>query len=181
MGEKDYEFYANAVNVLTSVYDVTLSFRVQSPVVIEQGKAPVIQASEICNVRMSPQHAKALAAILLKHVIQYEKEHNINLPLPEDVRQIWDEFQKRTVKMFNSTCLDVQSFTWESLLAKAVIDFTTEDSGCIMRDFIGEPEEYRDLVARVYGKYAGFNSLTKALLAEKAIEKLREDHKPLNR
>jgi hypothetical protein len=94
MGEKDYEFYANAVNVLTSIYDVTLSFRAQSPIVIEQGKAPVIQTSELCNVRMSPQHAKALVAILLKHVIQYEIEHEITLPLPEDVRQIWNEVQK---------------------------------------------------------------------------------------
>ena len=94
MDENKYEFYANAVNVLTSVYDVTLSFRAQSPVVLEPDKAPIMQASEICNVRMSPQHAKALSAILLKHILQYEKENHIKLPLPDDVSQIWNEFQK---------------------------------------------------------------------------------------
>ena len=82
--------------------------------------------------------------------------------------------------MFNSTYLDVQSFTWESLLVKTTMCFTTEDSEYILKDFIGEPDEHRDLVTRVYGTYARFNSLTKALLTEKTIEKSREEHKLLN-
>ena len=81
--------------------------------------------------------------------------------------------------MFDTTVLDVHSFTGEFLLAKAISDITYKDTGKIQRDFIGEPEEKRELILRVYGKYAGIRSLTKALLAEKAIEKMHEDNKPL--
>jgi hypothetical protein len=40
---------------------------------------------------MSPQHAKSLAALLLKHTIDYERKHNLRLPIPPEMQQIWDE------------------------------------------------------------------------------------------
>ena len=49
----------------------------------------MIEASEVFNVRMSPQHAKALAALLVHHVMGYEKQHNAELPLPPEIQGIW--------------------------------------------------------------------------------------------
>jgi hypothetical protein len=43
------------------------------------------------------------------------------------------------------------------------------------RDFIGKDRDSQDEILKVYGKYAGKISLTKALLAEKSLERLREN------
>lgn len=93
--DKHYEFYANAVNVLTSVYDVTLGFRTQSPVFLEEGKPPMIEVSGTCNIRMSPQHAKSLAALLVKQIIEYEDREKVKLPLPPDIQKFWDQCVKK--------------------------------------------------------------------------------------
>jgi len=92
--EERNDFYANAVNVVTSIYDVTLNFRTQSPVSLEPGKDPLLEASGICNVRMSPQHAKALAALLIKHITKYEEDYQLDLPLPDDIAPMWQEHVK---------------------------------------------------------------------------------------
>lgn len=85
-------FYSNAVNVMTSVYDVTIQFRTQTPITTPAENQPVlIEAGDICNVRMSPQHAKALVAILAKHIMEYEQGHRVKLPLPPDMQNLWDK------------------------------------------------------------------------------------------
>jgi hypothetical protein len=82
-------FYTNNVNVTTSVYDVTLRFTTRTP--FGEGEELKVEDMATLNVTMSPQHAKALAAILIKHVHDYEREMNIELPLTDSVRQLWDE------------------------------------------------------------------------------------------
>ena len=96
MSEDQHDFYANAVNVTSSIYDVTLNFRTQSPVMMSQGKPPVFEASAVFNVRMSPQHAKALTALLVKHIVDYEAKHHTQLPLPPELQQLWDQVMART-------------------------------------------------------------------------------------
>jgi hypothetical protein len=91
MDEKHLDFYANAVNVTTGVYDVTLYFRTQSPVFIEEDQQPTMEVSGTCSVRMSPQHAKSLAALLTKHVRQYEQDHELELPVPKNIQEFWKE------------------------------------------------------------------------------------------
>jgi hypothetical protein len=49
-----------------------------------------VEADEKCRIRMSPQHAKSLAALLLRHVRDYEKKHNLHLPIPPEMEQIWN-------------------------------------------------------------------------------------------
>jgi hypothetical protein len=39
---------------------------------------------------MSPQHAKSLAALLLKHVTDYEQQHDLKLPIPPEMEQLWN-------------------------------------------------------------------------------------------
>lgn len=94
MDENSRDFYANAVNVTTGVYDVTLHFSTQSPVFIEAQEKPTIEVSGTCSVRMSPQHAKSLAALLTKHIKDYESQHGLELPVPDKVKRLWKEHIK---------------------------------------------------------------------------------------
>ena len=95
MDETRSDFYANAVNVSTSIYDVSLFFSIQSPVVIDKDSKPLVETSAQCNVRMSPQHAKALAALLAKHIKKYEEDHKMELPLQDDLAILWKEHIKQ--------------------------------------------------------------------------------------
>jgi len=92
--DEDENFYANSVNVITSVYDITLNFSARIPISSEKDEAPEFKTSDICNVRMSPQHTKALAALLVKHIKQYESDYKIVLPIPKEVNDYWNEFVK---------------------------------------------------------------------------------------
>lgn len=94
MSDNQNEFYANAVNITGSLYDLTLTFRIQTPVVVDQSKPPIIQSSNECNIRMSPQHAKALAALLVDQVRQYEDQFKLELPLEENIAKIWKTIKK---------------------------------------------------------------------------------------
>ena len=97
MDENGKNFYANAVNFATSIYDVTLIFKSQSPQIDQAGKImeikgqPVLNVAEEIVVRMSPQHAKSLAALLAKNIADYEKQFNINLPVPPEIEAIWKD------------------------------------------------------------------------------------------
>ncbi|MGA9397759.1 MAG: DUF3467 domain-containing protein [Anaerolineaceae bacterium] len=93
-------FYANAVNIASSVYDVTLQFKNQTPQIDSKGNLieisgkPAINITGEMTIRMSPQHAKALATILCEHVKLYEKQYNIVLPLQPDLKSKWDKITK---------------------------------------------------------------------------------------
>jgi len=89
------QFYANAVNISASLYDITLQFRVQAPVgPIEPGKEPIIETVAINNIRMSPQHAKALAALLVENIVKYENQFSNKLPIPPDLENMWSKYIK---------------------------------------------------------------------------------------
>lgn len=75
------EYYASSVAMATSIYDVTLQFRVQVPP-LAPGQPPAERP--VCVVRMSPQHAKMLALILNNAIRDYETRFQIRLPIPPD-------------------------------------------------------------------------------------------------
>lgn len=91
MSDIPVEFYANAVNVGTSVYDVTLNFRLQSGEKNQQTEEIIITVSAENNIRMSPQHAKALAALLVNHIKLYEEQFSVDLPLTPDIMKFWED------------------------------------------------------------------------------------------
>ena len=100
MDDRPKNFYANAVNIVGSLYDVTMVFRSQSPQLDDLGKPlilnnqPALNVSDEMVVRMSPQHAKSLAALLIQQVILYEKQFNLKLPLPPELEKLWTEYTK---------------------------------------------------------------------------------------
>lgn len=93
MSPEKFDFYANAVNVATGIYDVTLHFKSETPAgpPSAPGTPPPLEVSSECFVKMSPQHAKALAILLRKHVVEYEKSFKVTLPVPENISKIADE------------------------------------------------------------------------------------------
>ena len=58
------EIYTNSVKTNINVYEIMLQLGLES-----EGKI-----KPICNVRMSPQHAKKLAEVLSRSVAEYEKK-----------------------------------------------------------------------------------------------------------
>lgn len=79
--EKFSKIYANAANLEMTPWDFSLIFgelkKTGDKVVIEQSVA----------VTMSPQHAKALAGVLVTHVKEYEKQvGEIKLPQPPETQ-----------------------------------------------------------------------------------------------
>jgi hypothetical protein len=95
MAHEEHDFYANSVQVTTSLYDVTLYFRVQTPVFTEdQDQEPQVESKQVCSVRMSPQQAKSVAALLVKQISDYEKENGLDLPIPPKIEEIWSKYCK---------------------------------------------------------------------------------------
>ena len=90
--EEPVDVYANAVKVVGAAYDFTLEFSANlqiGPQTDPQHPSP-IERRNICRVRMSPQHAKALIPILMDQVMQYEKQLG-PVPLPPDMNQLWEK------------------------------------------------------------------------------------------
>lgn len=100
MENQPMSFYANAVNFSASIYDVTLGFKSQSPQIDQNGNVmeyndkPKISVVDEIIVRMSPQHAKALAGLLVDSIKDYEKKFDIKLPLEPNIENIWDKHIK---------------------------------------------------------------------------------------
>ena len=92
MQDTNRSFYANSVHIIMSIYDVLLSFRTQAPLrVEEQVQESAVVSTDEFDVRMSPQHAKALAALLIKNIREYEKQFNTQIIIPPDLQTMWDE------------------------------------------------------------------------------------------
>jgi hypothetical protein len=95
MVEESPHYYCNSTNVISSIYDVLLAFRAQSPASISpDGQPSALVTTQEFTVHMSPQHAKAMATLLMKHVLAYEEQFKISLPLPDDIKAIWDSLPK---------------------------------------------------------------------------------------
>lgn len=60
------DLYINSVSFLTSQYEFLFSFGLKSD--------PKDDPRPVVNIRMSPQHAKVMMAVLRKNVRQYEKQ-----------------------------------------------------------------------------------------------------------
>ena len=100
MENQPVNFYTNAVSVAISIFDLTIAMRSQSPQIDQSGNMlvlngqPTINVCDELTVRMSPQHAKALAVLLVKNIIEYEKQFDVKLPLEPELTKLWAEVIK---------------------------------------------------------------------------------------
>lgn len=81
------DFYVNTARMATSVYEVLLELARVTPAEMTPGEIEI----ESIRVRMSPQHAKALAAMLVKHVREYERQYGVQLKVPDEMQALWAE------------------------------------------------------------------------------------------
>lgn len=72
------EFYTNATGVEVGVFDVSLS------IAIADAQTPD-EREELAIVRMSPQHALTLTALLMKSIAAYEAATGGPMPLSPDL------------------------------------------------------------------------------------------------
>jgi hypothetical protein len=97
MDKQSNDFYANAVSLASSIYDVTFVLKSQSPQLDQKGNLqllngePVIIVSDEVVVRMSPQHSKSFAILLVKQILEYENNFQVKLPLTPDLQKLWEE------------------------------------------------------------------------------------------
>lgn len=64
--------YANSASVIASLYDIALTFGVQS--IASSGD---ITISEKCKIYVSPQHAKVLLGIIQQNLDSYESKFGV--------------------------------------------------------------------------------------------------------
>lgn len=75
-------FAPSQIRILSAILDITLLL---GQLQLDAEGKP--EMAEICKIRLSPQHAKALAALLTAKVIEYESEVGpISLPEVEETR-----------------------------------------------------------------------------------------------
>lgn len=69
------DIYVNSVHISASIYEIVLDFNLNTPT--NDG----FETAKLVKIRMSPQHAKALNALLSKHLEVYSEQfHEIYLP-----------------------------------------------------------------------------------------------------
>lgn len=85
------DIYANSVQIISTAYDVLFEFSVNTPVgvITPDTQNFALERSNICRVRMSPQHAKSVLVILLQQVTDYEKKFG-KLGLDPDNQAKWE-------------------------------------------------------------------------------------------
>jgi len=86
------DLYANAVQIIGAAYDFTLEFSANVPIgpVTDPQKPPPIERRNVCRIRMSPQHAKAIIPLLMQNISAYEQQFG-KVPLPPDMKELWEQ------------------------------------------------------------------------------------------
>lgn len=75
-------YYTNAAMVRVTPYDVVLALRLNGPDVADP---EAVAVTPLCDVYMSPQHAKLLTFILMAHIRDYEKAMG-EIPMPPEFK-----------------------------------------------------------------------------------------------
>jgi hypothetical protein len=83
------DIYANNCSAVSGLFEIALEFSTTSPVNVgPDGRPGAMEKKRVVLVRTSPQHAKAVAVLLLEHVLSYEKQYG-SLPATPDMRAKW--------------------------------------------------------------------------------------------
>ena len=76
------EFYADAFQVTTSPFGVNMTFSLRDP---HPSPGKLDPGIEIARVRMSPEHAKIVAMMLIRQIRDYERSSGIKIAIPSQV------------------------------------------------------------------------------------------------
>jgi hypothetical protein len=94
MPDEPHEVYANGVQVISSPFEFVLELSLTT-VKLSQipNRLPDTHAQVVARVRLSPHHAKAVAALLTQNVIEFERNWG-ELGIPPELGTIWDNVIK---------------------------------------------------------------------------------------
>lgn len=86
------EMYANDVTIAGSLYEFLFILSTNTPVgQVRDGQPSAIEKKNVVYLRMSPQHAKAMMALLAGNVAGYEQQFG-KLPLPPEIQKGLDMY-----------------------------------------------------------------------------------------
>ena len=74
---------ADAFQINIGPYGCTLNFLLSSPMPPPPGT--MTQGDRVASIRMSLEHLKAMTFVLHRHLIGYEQQAHISMPLPMEV------------------------------------------------------------------------------------------------
>lgn len=75
------EFYADAFQVTVSPFGVNMTFSLREP----HPSAEKVPGTDMATVRMSPEHAKIMAMMLIRQMRDYERNSGIKIAIPAQV------------------------------------------------------------------------------------------------
>ena len=91
------DVYSDQLGLNIGPFGCALNFAVSAAVPPAGGG--VLPGQHVATVRMSLEHAKAIAFILQRQLLQYERASGIEIPIPQDVlnqlrvgREDWNAF-----------------------------------------------------------------------------------------
>ena len=76
------EFYADAFQVTISPFGVNMTFSLRDPHPAPGRQMP---GTDMARVRMSPEHAKIVAMMLIRQIRNYERNSRIKIAIPSEV------------------------------------------------------------------------------------------------
>ena len=75
------EYYADAFQVTTTAFGVNMTFSLRDP----HPGSKQVPSREVARVRMSPEHAKIVAMMLMSQIKEYERASGIKIAIPAQV------------------------------------------------------------------------------------------------
>jgi hypothetical protein len=94
MADQPQEIYANGVQVITSPFEFVLELGLTTVKLSQIPNRPHdTEAQVVARVRLSPHHAKAVAALLVQNVVEFERNWG-ELGLPPELGSIWENVVK---------------------------------------------------------------------------------------
>jgi hypothetical protein len=76
------EFYADAFQVTVSPFGVNMTFSLRDP---HPSAGKLVPGTDMARVRMSPEHAKIMAMMLIRQIRNYERDSGIKIAIPAQV------------------------------------------------------------------------------------------------
>ena len=76
------DFYADAFQVTVTPFGVNMTFSLRDP---HPSPAKQVPSTDMARVRMSPEHAKIMAMMLIRQIRDYERQSGIKITIPPQV------------------------------------------------------------------------------------------------
>ena len=81
-GDRLLDVYADAFQITVTPFGVNMTFSLRDP---HPSPGKLTPGEEVVRVRMSPEHAKVVAMMMVRQLHQYERNAGVSIQLPAEV------------------------------------------------------------------------------------------------